>query len=65
MQKVILKLYLDGNRKPLFECEISDNPTESIQALDDKLNDASLFIVKFGQVAFKRTSFNHYEIIYR
>ena len=64
MQKVILKLYLDANKRPLFECEISDNVEGSINLLDEKLN-GNDFIVKFGQVCFKRAAFHHYEIIYK
>ena len=65
MQKALLKVYIQGKKKPLFECEIVDNVEDNLKKLMDQVNDKSLETVQFGQVGFKRSLFSHYEINYK
>lgn len=62
MHKITLKLFLEGEKEPLFECEIADDAEKMIKTLEKRLNDRSKDTVRFGQVCFKRSLFHHYEI---
>lgn len=65
MQKVILTLYLENKRKPLFECEISDDVEATVKKLEDSLNDTKLEVIHFGQSCFKRSAFKYFELTYK
>lgn len=65
MQKVILTLYLENKRKPLFQCEISDDAENTVKKLEDSLNDTKVEVIRFGQVCFKRSAFKYFEISYK
>ena len=61
MQKAILKVFLVDSKKPLFQVDIYDNIEETIENFADQVSDETNFLVKFGEVAFKRELFHHYE----
>jgi len=65
MQKVILKVYIEKKLKPLFVAEIYDTVDETLENFQKQLNDNSKYIITFGRIAFKKSLFHHYEIIYK
>ena len=64
-QKVLLTLYLEGKKKPLFSCEIVNDAESTLKDLEKKLNDNTLEVIRFGQVCFKRTAFKYWEIEFK
>ena len=62
MQKVVMKVFLEGSKEPLFECEIVDEAEKTVKAFEKKLNDRRKDTVRFGQICFKRSLFHHFEI---
>ena len=62
MQKTRLKVYIKGKIKPLFVADIYDDVNKTIDDFYGQLNDTSTVIVKFGQLAFDKKLFHHYEI---
>ena len=64
-QKVILRVFIKGKRRPLFECEIVDHAEDTINDFVKKLNDSSTTVICFGQVCFARSEFRYYEVIHK
>ena len=65
MEKVYLTLFIKNKRRALFKCEIVDDVENVIKDLEAKLNNKDLDVVRFGQVGFNRSDFEHFEISHK
>ena len=64
-QKVILRLFIKGKRRPLFECEIVNDAEGIIKDLEKQLNNKENKIISFGQVCFATDEFRYFEILHK
>ncbi len=65
MQKAILKVFIEKRARPLFVAEIYDDVEKSLEEFHKQFNDPSNFIIKFGQITFKKSLYHHDEVIYK
>jgi len=64
MQKAILKVYIEGKRKPLIEADILDEENKFLEEFKNKLNSEEK-IITFDRVGFKKDLFRYYTIEYK
>lgn len=64
MQKAILKIYIEGKRKPLIEADIIDEENKLLEDFKNKLNSNDNIIV-FDRIGFKKDLFRYYTIEYK
>lgn len=64
MQKAILKVYIEGLRKPLIEADIIDEENKLLEDFKNKLNSNDKIIV-FDRIGFKKDLFRYYTIEYK
>ena len=65
MQKATLKVFIEKKRRPLFVVEIYEEVEQTINEFHKQLNDENNFVIKFGQISFKKSLYHHDEIIYK
>ena len=65
MQKAILKVFIEKRIRPLFVAEIYDDVEKNLEDFHKQLNDQNNFVIKFGQITFKKSLYHHYEVIYK
>lgn len=65
MQKAILKVFIEKKIRPLFTAEIYDDIEKNLEDFHSQLNDPNCFVVKFGQLTFKKSLYHHDEVIYK
>lgn len=64
MQKMILKVYIEGMRKPLIEADIIDEENKILEDLKNQLNSTNKIVI-FDRIAFKKDLFRYYTIEYK
>lgn len=65
MQKAILKVFIEKRIRPLFVAEIYDDVEKTLEDFHDQLNDPANFVIKFGQLTFKKSLYHHDEVTYK
>lgn len=65
MQKAILKVFIEKKLRPLFVAEIYDDVEKTLEDFHKQLNDSANFVIKFGQITFKKSLYHHDEVIYK
>ena len=64
MQRVIIKFYVKGRKRPLFKAQIIEDVEETIEKLNKDLNDPKIKSVRFAQICFNKDIYHHFEIKY-
>lgn len=65
MQKAILKVFIEKKFRPLFVAEIYDDVEKTLEDFHKQINDPANFVIKFGQITFKKSLYHHDEVIYK